>query len=292
LERGEARQVHVLNHDCDVSWAEFSRDGRRLVTAASEDSLTEREAQVWDVRAAGRLARRCSIGTGALCDFQSDGKHVLTASEDNSAQVWEPMAGKRPLAPFSHKFQVYRATYSPDGRWIATASRDKTARVWDAVGGVPITPPLRHDRSVWHVQFVGGRRNLVTSTSNGEQRLWSLLPDSRSVEDLARLSRLVSKHEIDPTGAAFPLGRDALKALWNDLRFRHPQDFEVSEDDALRWHRREAEASEDAGQWQAALFHWERLMEMRPGEPFFHQRRERARAAVKPGEGQGSSPLK
>src|SRR5271170_3099226 len=51
--------------------------------------------------------------------FSPDGTHVITASEDGTARVWD-LRGKQPtfLALEGHQKQVNSATFSPDGAHV------------------------------------------------------------------------------------------------------------------------------------------------------------------------------
>src|SRR5262249_28786076 len=83
--------LQVLPHRGKVEYAEFSPDGRRILTTSgsgSGEKLGDGVAFIWDV------------ATGAL----------LTG-------------------PLEHSNTVAHARFSPDGRWVVTASLDGTARV-------------------------------------------------------------------------------------------------------------------------------------------------------------------
>ena len=59
--------------------------------------------------------------------FSPDGQTILTASEDQTARLWD--ASGVPLATLTgHTDWVYSAVFSPDGQTILTASADQTAR--------------------------------------------------------------------------------------------------------------------------------------------------------------------
>jgi WD40 repeat protein len=65
--------------------------------------------------------------------FGPDGTRVVTASWDDTAQVWDAATGKPLTSALEHQGEVVSATFSPDGTRVVTASHDKTARVWDAL---------------------------------------------------------------------------------------------------------------------------------------------------------------
>jgi len=93
------------------------------------------------------------------------------------------------------------------------------------------------------------------------------------IKDLARLAQLLSGHQRDFTGGVLPQTREALGNHWQKLRALYPADFTVSQNEVVAWHQREAEASAKAAQWRAAVFHWDRLIETKPQERFFQDRR-------------------
>ena len=67
--------------------------------------------------------------------FSPDGKKIVTASEDNTAKIWDAGSGALLIDLKGHSGGVYSATYSPDGKKIVTASRDHTAKIWEARSG-------------------------------------------------------------------------------------------------------------------------------------------------------------
>lgn len=67
--------------------------------------------------------------------YSPDGRHIVAASQDRTARVWEADSGRLVAELKGHGASVRSANSSPDGRRIVTASADKTARVWEADSG-------------------------------------------------------------------------------------------------------------------------------------------------------------
>jgi hypothetical protein len=67
--------------------------------------------------------------------FSPDGKHIVTASDDCTARVWNPSSGKLEATLEGHLMRVNHAAYSSDGKHIVTASDDGSARVWNSSTG-------------------------------------------------------------------------------------------------------------------------------------------------------------
>ena len=67
--------------------------------------------------------------------FSPDGKRLATASEDQTAKVWDAESGKELRTLSGHAGPVNGVAFSPDGKRLATASEDGTAKVWDPATG-------------------------------------------------------------------------------------------------------------------------------------------------------------
>src|SRR5262249_55160637 len=73
-----------------------------------------------------------------MAAFSPDGRRIVTASDDQTARIWDVASGKEIAILRGHEDSVNSAAFSPDGRRIVTASNDQTARIWDAASGKEI----------------------------------------------------------------------------------------------------------------------------------------------------------
>ena len=62
---------------------------------------------------------------------------IVTASEDQTARVWDAATGQPESEPLRHAGSVRDAEFSASGDRVVTASNDGTARVWDVLSGAP-----------------------------------------------------------------------------------------------------------------------------------------------------------
>ena len=68
--------------------------------------------------------------------YSRDGKHIVTASRDRTASLWDAASGK-PLKRFEegHEFLVSGAVFLPDKNHLATGAGDNSVRIWDLTAG-------------------------------------------------------------------------------------------------------------------------------------------------------------
>jgi len=102
--------------------------------------------QVWLRNRETALAGHRGLVSSA--SFSPDGTHVVTASDDKTARMWD-LRGERPtfVALEGHQGPVRSASFSSDGTHVVTASEDKTARVWDLRGERPSSVALEGHQS-------------------------------------------------------------------------------------------------------------------------------------------------
>jgi WD40 repeat protein/tRNA A-37 threonylcarbamoyl transferase component Bud32 len=104
--------------------------------------------------------------------FSPDGRHLVTASNDKTAKVWDVRTGQEVCTCRGHTMPVFQAKFSPDGRWIATAGDDGTAKLWEAATGRELRNLSGHDREVLAVAFSHDGRRLATAGYDQTVKLW------------------------------------------------------------------------------------------------------------------------
>jgi WD40 repeat protein len=157
-----------MKHQGAVNSAQFSPDGRRVVTDCYGNT-----ARVWDA-ASGKQVGEPMEHKGFVnsAQFSPDGQRVVTASSDTTARVWDAASGKQIGEPMDHKGVVVSAQFSPDGQRVVAASIDKTARVWDAASGKQVGEAMEHKGFVNSAQFSPDGQRVVTASSDTTARVW------------------------------------------------------------------------------------------------------------------------
>ena len=105
--------------------------------------------------------------------FNTDGSHVVTASFDKTARVWNLGNGSPQLILSGHADAVNSAAFSPDGSRVVTSSEDKTARIWNATTGTLIATLSGHVGAVNSAAFSPDGSRIVTASDDGTARVWN-----------------------------------------------------------------------------------------------------------------------
>lgn len=153
-----------------------------------------------------------------------DGRRIVTASADGTAQVWDAQTGERvgkalidPEEGSTGPDPILSADISIDGQRVVTGSARGAARVWDVRTSLPVSGVLRHDKSVLSVRLSAGGDRVVTASADGTARLW----DARSGEPIGtelRHGQSVSVAEFNPEGTQVVTGSaDHTARIWNAL---------------------------------------------------------------------------
>ena len=102
--------------------------------------------------------------------WSPDGHHILTASNDGTARIWDATTGDNTLT-LTHTNSLSVVAWSPDGHHILTGSEDGTVRIWDAATG-DNTLTLTHKAPVNAVAWSPDGHHILTASDDGTARIW------------------------------------------------------------------------------------------------------------------------
>ena len=164
----DPKLILPIGHTEVVTFAQFSPDGKKILTASYDHS-----AKLWDAFSGALLAdltgHQSSVYTAR---FSPDGKTIVTASADHTAKIWNAGTGKLVVDLKGHTDDVNTAWFSPDGKKIVTASNDHTAKVWDAFSGKLLTQCTAHSSWVRSAQFSPDSKKVVTVSDDSTTKIW------------------------------------------------------------------------------------------------------------------------
>jgi WD40 repeat protein len=165
------QQDPVSGQQQPIHHAAFSPNGEFVATAGIG---THAVVELWNVAAGVAVAPALVGHRGDILglDFSADGRLLVTASEDGTADIWNVPSGTLKTVLGGHRLAVVSASFSGDGRFVVTASADDTARVWDDNGGLPLAVLAGHVDSLTGAAFTP-QGLVVTASADGSVRVWN-----------------------------------------------------------------------------------------------------------------------
>jgi WD40 repeat protein len=172
-----------------IETAAFSPDEEVVATGTSTGKV-----YLWNAQS-GRslLAPMIHEDKGGVrtVELSPDGRFILSASWDHTAQVWDRQTGKK-MCKFPHHELVNSAHFSTDGRLVVTASSDRTAIVWDAESCRPVGQPMVHTDEVESAEIGKDGTRVLTLSKNGQARIWDVQTGRPLVAPLLHQSSISS----------------------------------------------------------------------------------------------------
>lgn len=149
----------------------------QLTAPDSERATMHRARLAAALQYGPRIVRLFPHADGVVrAEFSPDGKYVVTASKDGTAQIWETATGRATTPPLRHEAALQGAFFSRDGQIVVTYSADTTARIWSAATGQPLTQPMVHSGGwVLAAALSPDGRQLVTACGDRVARVWDTL---------------------------------------------------------------------------------------------------------------------
>lgn len=154
-----------------IKHVEWNKNGRKLLCLLNGTAARSLDVADGRLPATRVLAHQRNLRSAC---YDSSARYVLTASDDQTAGIWDERTGQLLVPPLRHDGIVYDAAFSPDGNWVITASADQTAVIWETRTGQPGFPPLQHGAAVFVARFSPDGSHVVTTGADRCARLWDL----------------------------------------------------------------------------------------------------------------------
>ena len=170
---GQPITLEFVGHSNEVTYAAWSSDGTRIVTASRDGT-----ARLWDAQTHQSLAVMPHAEWVQDVAISPDGRRVVTASSDHTLFVWDISREPRIICRLEHRGAVQRVRFSPDGYCIASAGMDQTVRLWNPNTGRQMMPTINLHMPALTIAFAPDGRRLAVAGQSGHVQVWDAFADA------------------------------------------------------------------------------------------------------------------
>jgi WD40 repeat protein len=114
-----------LEHEHEVTFASFSADGTRIVTASQDGT-----ARLWNAETGAVLQCFKDLGLVLFAALSPDGKYVASGGQRQKTLLWDSNNGEKPVREFGEGSWVTSGAFSPDSKMLLTTT-EHGMTLWD-----------------------------------------------------------------------------------------------------------------------------------------------------------------
>lgn len=205
--------VVLRGHFGAVTWAEFTPDGEKIVTASSDET-----AGLWSA-ADGKLIRTFTGHTGPIycLAISGNGRWLATGAQDNTVRLWD-IPQTRPLQWLeAHPGGVTAIAQTADGQMVATVGNDQKLRIELLLAAAQVAEVSQRPGHTALPSSVAVRPDgmqLASGDESGNVLLWSPYLESPQFQLAGHAGRVTSIAFLNDNQRWVTAGRDGLIKLW------------------------------------------------------------------------------
>jgi len=204
-ELASEKELHDLSLQSNhINATVFSPDSKYILIASTSSNnsgfLRTHCARIFDI-VSGNEIRILTGHTKKINStvFSSDGKYVLTASNDRTARIFEFASGKEFRFLRGHEAVITSAVFSPDGNYALTSSGRGIARIYNLPSGKKNHKLLGHNDWVNSAVFSPDGKYALTASEDRTARIYEVL-SGREVRVLSGHKKGVRSAVFSPNG--------------------------------------------------------------------------------------------
>ncbi|MBS0208933.1 MAG: protein kinase [Planctomycetes bacterium] len=207
LETGAARGKPLL-FPAEIRALSWSVDNQRLLIGSNN------KLEVFDLATGQPIEPAINVPSLWYATFSPNGKQIVSASGESSAQLWDAQTHEPAGPPLLHRGVVTRAVFSPDSIRMLTLCGDRTVRLWDTATGKPAGDSIELRDAPFSARFSADGARFVTVTYDHTVQLFS----SATGESLAAPWRHPAAPVVQPTAEGVLIANGGFGARWDVSR--------------------------------------------------------------------------
>ncbi len=203
------------------NWAEFSRDGRRLVKATNSGN-----ADFWELARPGEIVGGRRIDrihahqdSGRAATFSPDGKLAATGSEN--VVLWD-VAARTILGRLEYDSAVWSVVFSPDGHWLVSTHGDGAILVWDVAERRRSVGFDRHGDAVLAVAISPDGKRIASAGEDRSVAIWDAESNQKETVLIGHQTRVIGL-AFSPDGKWLASSDQDGKIIRWDLETQQPR---------------------------------------------------------------------
>lgn len=214
----DAKRIVVGSHDGSIEIKDAATGTLVLKFTGPNkiDPAKHRDVIAKEIRASGMGSTLGGIPNSVVkCAFSPDGSHVVSATDDETLQVWDASDGSKKAVLEGHAEAVTDFAISLDGKKIVSTSRDNTLKLWDGENGALLSTYAGHADSVNACAFSPNGGFIVSASADKTLRIW----DANQMQDAESFSKnmgAISVCSFSPDGMQIATGNPSgVLTLWD-----------------------------------------------------------------------------
>lgn len=192
--------------------AEFSPDGKYVIISGGK------APDIWSMDDR-KFVRKLDSQSPWIYHsaYSQDGKYIVTANENNIAELWDAATGNLIRKFIGHSKWVLNSSFSPDNKYIVTSSADYTARVWNVANGDSLLELNGHTGSVVSAVYSPDGKFILTAAEDSTARIWNAT-NGKLIKELLGHASYVNTAIYSPDGIYIATASlDGTIKIWNAI---------------------------------------------------------------------------